>query len=98
MSTIEIASFRTATGVTPAQMKQAWQASQTFATVQPGYVTRRLMTDGNGNWIDLVEWVDMDAAHAAKAAFDPETYPDLLGLIGAVDMASLTMQYMQTVA
>ena len=34
----------------------------------PGFIHRRLLKDGDGNWIDIVDWNSMEEAmHAAEA-------------------------------
>ena len=93
MSVIEIVRYRLKADVTPEQAVAAWEKSQSFAKAQPGFIQRRIATTAEGDWIDEVEWESMDHAHAAAAAFDPQTYPELMDLMGVLDQSSMSMTH-----
>ncbi len=93
MSVIEIVRYRLTATAKPEQAVAAWEKSQSFAKAQPGFVRRRIATTAEGEWIDEVEWETLEHAHAAAAAFDPETYPELMDLMAVLDQSSMSMTH-----
>lgn len=93
MSVIETVRYRLKANATPQQAIAAWEKSQNFATVQPGFLSRKLAVTQEGDWLDHVEWVDMTSAKAASASFDPAKHPELLDLMAVLDETSMTMTH-----
>ena len=93
MSVIEIVRYRLNANVKPEQAVAAWETSQSFAKAQPGFIKRRVAVTAEGEWIDEVEWETLKDAHAASAAFNPETHPELMDLIAVLDQSSMSMSH-----
>lgn len=64
---IETVTFKLNEGVSREDFAAAAQAMNIFVTAQPGFVARRLSCSEDGEWIEHIEWQDMDAAKAAAA-------------------------------
>jgi quinol monooxygenase YgiN len=54
-----------------------------------GYLSRELLEDDSGQWVDLVRWATMDDALAAAAAF--MAVPEAAAFMDAVEPESITM-------
>lgn len=93
MSVIEIVRYRLKPEATPNEAVAAWEKSQSFAKAQPGFISRRIATTSDGDWIDEVEWESLEHAHAAASAFNPETYPELMDLMAVLDQSSMSMTH-----
>ncbi|MFY7974127.1 MAG: hypothetical protein ACOVOT_06850 [Rubrivivax sp.] len=66
MRTIEWAAFRLQSGVTLDTLRQAsLQMQDQFLSVQPGFVSRHLLSLGDGHCADLVQWASPLAAEQA---------------------------------
>lgn len=65
---IETVTFKLNDGVTREEFSQAAKAMNDFVTSRPGFVARRLSCGADGEWIEHIEWADMDAAKGAAAA------------------------------
>lgn len=93
MSVIETVRYRLKEGVTIEQAVKAWEDSQSFARAQPGFLSRKIAVTEEGEMLDHVEWATMEDAKAVAAAFDPGKYPELLGLVQALDESSMVMTH-----
>lgn len=68
MPCIEWAPFRLADNVTEAEFLAASEALQDdFLRGQPGFVSRDLLRDDDGGYVDLVVWQDRASVDAAMA-------------------------------
>jgi hypothetical protein len=56
---------------------------------RPGYLSRELLEDDSGLWVDLVRWATMEDALAAASAFMP--VPEAVAFMDAVEPESITM-------
>jgi antibiotic biosynthesis monooxygenase (ABM) superfamily enzyme len=56
---------------------------------RPGYLSRELLEDDSGQWVDLVRWATMDEALAAASAF--MEVPEAAAFMDAVEPESITM-------
>ncbi|GAA6208883.1 hypothetical protein NBRC116601_21760 [Cognatishimia sp. WU-CL00825] len=93
MSVIETVRYRLKDGATTDEAVAAWHASQSFARAQAGFLSRKIAVTEDGDFLDHVEWENMQAAKAAAASFDPAKYPELLGLMKVLDETSMSMTY-----
>lgn len=64
---IETVSFKLNEGVSREDFAEAARAMSSFVKSQPGFVARRLSCSEDGEWIEHIEWEDMEAAKAAAA-------------------------------
>jgi hypothetical protein len=86
---IEIVTFKLAGGASPEGFLQAATATNAFLQSQKGFVARRMSVDGDGNYIDSVEWKTLADA---KAALDVSMQtPALMPFIQMIDPASMKM-------
>ncbi len=93
MSVIETVRYRLKPDATQKQALEAWHESQSFARAQPGFLSRKLAVTAEGELLDHVEWETMEAAKTAATNFNPEKYPELLGLIQVLDESTMTMTH-----
>ena len=63
---------------------------------RPGYLSRELLQDDSGQWVDLVRWATIDDALAAAAAF--MAVPEAAAFMDAVEPESITMLHPRRVA
>jgi hypothetical protein len=56
---------------------------------RPGYLSRGLLEDDSGLWVDMVRWATMEDALAAAAAF--MAVPEAAVFMDAVEPDSITM-------
>lgn len=72
-STLELVTFKAATGVGPEQIANAALAITTLLRDYDGFISRSLAQADDGTWIDAVYWRDRASAErAAKAVMqDP---------------------------
>lgn len=67
---VEIALFKTKAGVTDDQVVAASDAIQREVETFDGYLGRRLCKSNDGQWADVVEWTDEDAALRVAHEFE----------------------------
>jgi hypothetical protein len=65
---IETVTFKLNEGVSREQFADTAKALNDFVTSRPGFIARRLSCSADGEWIEHIEWADMDAAKGAAAA------------------------------
>lgn len=63
---VEIALFSAKPGVTADAIIHASKAMKTTITGWQGFIKRELVDLGQGQWVDIVHWRDMDAAKRAE--------------------------------
>ncbi|MHB1103083.1 MAG: hypothetical protein ACYC0C_10005 [Devosia sp.] len=90
MQTLELVTFCTA-NTEPARFLNANAEINAWLKRQPGFVSRRLAAKDNGNWIDIVLWVDRDAATRAAAKFLDEMAQS--EAVSAIDPQSIAMSH-----
>ena len=89
MAGTEIVLFKLKDGISDAQILEASDALQRDVQGMDGYLARRLLKTGDGQWIDVVEWESLDAAHRAAEVVMPR--PSALRFMDLVDMPSVTV-------
>lgn len=62
--TIEVVIFKAKPGIDEALLKTAALANNSRVQQLPGFIHREFGASGEGNYIDIVHWSDMDAAQA----------------------------------
>ncbi len=88
---MEVVTFRLTTATDPDAFLAAARASAAPLRGQPGYVSRRLLSDGAGTWTDLVEWRSLaEAQDAAKVVMAD---PAFGAFVAMIDMATVTMRH-----
>jgi hypothetical protein len=89
---LEVVRFRLVAGSDEAAFLAAARATETPLLAQPGFVSRRLVSDGQGAWTDVVEWSSMAAAGVAaeKVMVDPAFAP----FMGMIDMGTVQMEHL----
>ena len=66
---LEMVSFRLADDVLEEHFLAAAEASNGALITLPGFLGRRLVKTGEGEWLDIAEWRDAASARAAGDAF-----------------------------
>lgn len=66
---LEMVSFRLADHVAEEHFLAAAEASNGALITLPGFLGRRLVKTGDGEWLDIAEWRDAASARAAGKAF-----------------------------
>lgn len=89
-TTVELAEFKLVAGTTAAQLADANAAMEAFLATCPGFVSRRLLREGD-TLADLVEWRDIDAAQAAMQAANES--PQAGAYFRLIEMASVRMRH-----
>lgn len=88
---IETVTFKLLESVTQAQFLEAAQQATAFMTACPGFLRRRLSSEGNGTWIEHVEWASM--AHAKAAAAEIGKDDRARAFVQAIDGPSVTLAH-----
>lgn len=65
---IEIVIFSAVEGVTNNQMKLAAQSINPEIKKMKGFISREIVQDHKGKWVDICHWESMDAANSASEA------------------------------
>ena len=64
---VEMVTFRANEGVSKDQSQKALMALGDFVKTQPGFVSRKVSQSEDGEYLDLVFWVDLPSAKTAAA-------------------------------
>ena len=88
--TLELVVFKLKEGVTREQLLATDRGVTSWAREQPGFISRELSHDADGDrWVDVVWWRSMDEANAAaERAMSSESCAPMFSLI---DMESTLM-------
>ena len=80
---LELVVFKLREGVTREEFLATNPALSEWARQQPGFVSRELSYDADGDrWVDVVWWSTLDDAHAAaERAMSSEACAPMFGLI-----------------
>jgi len=87
----ECVSFRLAEGVERDGFLQASRSIGTFASNQPGFVSRQLIETEDGGFIDWVEWQSLETAKAAGAKIMSD--PSVQTAMMMIDPESVVMRH-----
>ena len=63
---VEVVLFKTAPGISEAQVLQTASMMQSKVINMPGYIDRQLLKNAEGQWVDLVWWNSLEEAMAAS--------------------------------
>lgn len=88
---IETVSFKLNEGITDEQFLATTKPVIKFLQAQPGFVARQLSSDGEGQWLDHVEWESMEQAQAAAVKFQTEA--SLAAVGGPLDFKTVVMTH-----
>ncbi|GAB5454744.1 MAG: hypothetical protein Hens2KO_09730 [Henriciella sp.] len=87
---IEIATFRLADGVNPAQFAPLDAAvERNHVSQHPGFVSRETGYTDQGEWLVIVHWESIDAAEASMASFS--SAPAAADFMASLDATSMSM-------
>lgn len=89
--TIEIVTFKLASGIDQATFLTHAEAASRFLAACPGFLGRRLSRGEGGDWTDHVEWETFDQAQEAARMFMEAK--DLKSFMAAIDPGSVKMQH-----
>lgn len=64
---METVTFKLKEGVTREDFREAAGRMNEFLATQPGFVSRRLSCNEDGEWIEQIEWSDIVSAKSAAA-------------------------------
>lgn len=89
---LELVVFKLNEGVSREQFLGTVDAVSTWAAEQPGFISREISYDAEGNrWIEVIWWKTMEEAHAAaEVALTSESCAPMFALI---DEASTLMAH-----
>ncbi len=97
MSTeIEVVIFKAKPGVDEAMLHTAALAINPRIQQLPGFIQREFGASGEGNYIDIVHWSDMDAAQAAAQLVTQ--IPECGKFFGMIDESSVQMLHFNSVS
>ena len=87
---LELVVYQLSEGVSREQFLSTNDAVSTWISKQPGFISRDLVYDGEGDrWVDVIWWETMEEAHAAsELALTSESCAPMFALI---DMSSALM-------
>ena len=87
---LELVVYKLKESVSDEQFLGTNGAVSTWISKQPGFISRELVYDGEGNrWVDVIWWQTMEQAHAAsELAMTSESCQPMFALI---DMESALM-------
>jgi len=91
---IELAQFKTKSGVTDAEVLAASQeAHDRFLAKQKGYVSRELLKSSEDEWVDIVHWETMEDAQTAMNSFIGHPSTKKFGEV--IDPSTIKMMHLQ---
>ncbi|CAN0601102.1 unnamed protein product [Ectocarpus sp. 12 AP-2014] len=88
---IETVTFKLNEGVSREDFAKIAEAMNGFVTSRPGFVARRLSCSADGEWIEHIEWADMEAAKGASAAIG--SMESNKPFLSAIDGSTVTMRH-----
>lgn len=95
-TSIELVTFKLAEGVQPEQLVATNDAMQAFLTQQPGFIYRSLSQDEDGQWFDIVYWIDEASAKTGGEAFMRSAA--CASLMPLIDGPSVKMRHMDALS
>lgn len=87
--TVEMVQFRLKPGVDQDAFLTAVADAQAALGRMPGFVSREVLKNDDGLWVDLVHWQSYDQALAAAEAFG--SHPELAAFGALIDETQMTM-------
>lgn len=92
---MEVVTFRANSGINVKEMSDAAQAINPWLETQPGFISRRLGINHDGNWIEVISWRNMESAEAASA--NMMRAEGAGAFMDAIDKSSITMHHYDVV-
>lgn len=87
---LELVVYKLGGGVTREQFLDTNGAVSAWISTQPGFISRDLVYDGEGDrWVDVIWWETMEQAHAASEA--SMTSESCLPMFAQIDQESMLM-------
>jgi len=91
-STVEITRFKLKEGADVSEfLKASVQFLEKFLKSQSGFVSRNLITNGEGVWADLATWESMEAAQAVETAMTKNEHAGVY--CSFIDFESMSMEH-----
>ena len=89
---IEIVQFKLKSGVSESEFLA--QVAPTFDWLETvdGYISRELLADEHGNWVDLVHWESMEQAEAAQN--EMMSSPELGAAFASIDESTMQISHL----
>lgn len=87
--TYEMVLFRLKPGVDRDTVQAVSDQANTWLREQPGFLSREVLEDESGQWIDMLRWASLNDALAAAEAFTGT--PVAAAYMGLVDEESIRM-------
>lgn len=88
---LEMVKFKLAGDVAEEHFLAAAEASNGALIALPGFLGRRLVKTGEGEWLDIAEWRDAAAAHAAGRVFHTMSQAEVF--CSMIDSASVEVKH-----
>lgn len=67
--TYEMVLFRLKPGIDRDSMRTVSDQANAWLRQQPGFLSREVLEDESGQWVDMLRWASLDEALAAAEAF-----------------------------
>lgn len=88
---METVTFKLKAGISREDFREAAGKMVEFVTAQPGFLSRRLSCSKDGEWIEQIEWSDMESAKSAAAAIG--TVESNRPFLSAIDGPTIQMRH-----
>lgn len=92
----ELALFRLAPAVTADEMHAVVAQTWGVLAAQPGYLSRELLANADGQWVDVVRWRSLEDAMQAMKVM--EQTAAMQPFMGCIDPHSVRMYHLHSVA
>lgn len=92
----EIVLYQLKPGVEREKLLAVSERAAEWLRTQPGYLTRELLQDQSGVWVDMLRWASLDEALAAATAFNETA--EAAAYMDVVDPDSIRMMHALPVA
>ncbi|MCU0435193.1 MAG: hypothetical protein MUC87_17180 [Bacteroidia bacterium] len=92
----ETALFQLAKGTTENEALQHLESLNPLVSQLPGFISRHISHNGQGQWLDFLEWESMEQAKAASDKL--MQMPEAAEAFGVIDMGTLQMFHFHAVS
>jgi hypothetical protein len=93
---IELVVFKAKEGISKEQMQAAAESITPILAEMDGYASREIAVTIDGQWTDIVHWIDLESAQ--KAAKSVMEIPVCLEFFKLIDEKQMTMFHLNLVA
>jgi hypothetical protein len=94
--TVEIVSFKAKADVSDEAVLKVVHATQNALQHYPGYIRRETLKNGDGQWIDIVHWRNLEDAQKAAETFNVD--PSAAAFMEVVEVTSVNMLHLEQAA